>query len=398
MGLTSLQVCMDMDSASDQHHRWALQATMHEDALMDSSASPSEGDMLGPSQILMSERRLRPPQDQALKCPRCDSTHTKFCYYNNYSLSQPRYFCKTCRRYWTKGGTLRNIPVGGGFRKNRKSSSSSSSSSSKKLHSTEQQQQPLSMNSAQLINHQNPNPLMMMMSLPNPVDLQLSFQTDKYNNGYPFSLPSSNMIITSGSGNGNNSGGDGYSESMHYNHNNIASLESSPSGFIRPIDFCLDHKQVEALVMNNTSKSNNNHDGYSFNSQFVAGGGSYASNNNHLAGSSIYSNVQNLGYAHDIGLSYIDGNISASHQSLEYSGLHEHHDIPMDREVKPNTKMLALEWQQEGFSDARSSKDTFECLGSWSGMSSAGNYHHHHHQQQQQQLLLQSATTNSSVL
>ncbi|KAL0925827.1 hypothetical protein M5K25_004197 [Dendrobium thyrsiflorum] len=49
---------------------------------------------------------------QALKCPRCDSLNTKFCYYNNYSLSQPRYFCKSCRRYWTKGGSLRNIPIG----------------------------------------------------------------------------------------------------------------------------------------------------------------------------------------------------------------------------------------------------------------------------------------------
>ncbi|CAO2189631.1 unnamed protein product [Urochloa humidicola] len=28
-------------------------------------------------------------------CPRCESTDTKFCYYNT---SQPRHFCKTCRR------------------------------------------------------------------------------------------------------------------------------------------------------------------------------------------------------------------------------------------------------------------------------------------------------------
>ncbi|CAM8900343.1 unnamed protein product [Rhodiola kirilowii] len=52
-----------------------------------------------------------------LKCPRCDSANTKFCYYNNYSLSQPRHFCKACKRYWTRGGTLRNVPVGGGCRK-----------------------------------------------------------------------------------------------------------------------------------------------------------------------------------------------------------------------------------------------------------------------------------------
>ncbi|EPS72205.1 hypothetical protein M569_02555, partial [Genlisea aurea] len=56
----------------------------------------------------------------ALRCPRCDSPNTKFCYYNNYSLSQPRHFCKTCRRYWTKGGALRNVPIGGGCRKNKK--------------------------------------------------------------------------------------------------------------------------------------------------------------------------------------------------------------------------------------------------------------------------------------
>ncbi|CAJ1956018.1 unnamed protein product [Sphenostylis stenocarpa] len=78
------------------------------------------------------EKKQRPHPEQALKCPRCDSTSTKFCYYNNYSLSQPRYFCKSCRRYWTKGGTLRNVPVGGGCRKKRSSSSSSSSSTTLK--------------------------------------------------------------------------------------------------------------------------------------------------------------------------------------------------------------------------------------------------------------------------
>ncbi|KAL3651120.1 hypothetical protein CASFOL_007523 [Castilleja foliolosa] len=54
-----------------------------------------------------------------LRCPRCDSSNTKFCYYNNYNLTQPRHFCKTCRRYWTKGGALRSVPIGGGCRKNK---------------------------------------------------------------------------------------------------------------------------------------------------------------------------------------------------------------------------------------------------------------------------------------
>ncbi|XP_073004981.1 uncharacterized protein [Typha latifolia] len=61
-----------------------------------------------------------PPPGNAeppLRCPRCDSSNTKFCYYNNYNLTQPRHFCKTCRRYWTKGGALRNVPIGGGCRK-----------------------------------------------------------------------------------------------------------------------------------------------------------------------------------------------------------------------------------------------------------------------------------------
>ncbi|KAG1363747.1 dof zinc finger protein 4 [Cocos nucifera] len=70
-------------------------------------------------------------QQPPIKCPRCDSTNTKFCYYNNYNLSQPRHFCKACRRYWTKGGVLRNVPVGGGCRKTKRSSSSSSSKTSK---------------------------------------------------------------------------------------------------------------------------------------------------------------------------------------------------------------------------------------------------------------------------
>ncbi|XP_059647022.1 dof zinc finger protein DOF2.4 [Cornus florida] len=70
-----------------------------------------------------------PMPEAALKCPRCESTNTKFCYFNNYSLTQPRHFCKTCRRYWTRGGALRNVPVGGGCRRNKRSSKGSSSKS-----------------------------------------------------------------------------------------------------------------------------------------------------------------------------------------------------------------------------------------------------------------------------
>ncbi|XP_074304253.1 uncharacterized protein LOC141638966 isoform X2 [Silene latifolia] len=72
-------------------------------------------------------RLLKIPPPAPLKCPRCESTNTKFCYFNNYSLLQPRHFCKTCRRYWTHNGALRNVPVGGGCRRNKRSSSKSSS-------------------------------------------------------------------------------------------------------------------------------------------------------------------------------------------------------------------------------------------------------------------------------
>ncbi|XWS59374.1 hypothetical protein CRYUN_Cryun08bG0116200 [Craigia yunnanensis] len=69
------------------------------------------------------ERGWKPSAEISPNCPRCGSSNTKFCYYNNYSLTQPRYFCKGCRRYWTKGGSLRNVPVGGGCRKNRRGKS-----------------------------------------------------------------------------------------------------------------------------------------------------------------------------------------------------------------------------------------------------------------------------------
>lgn len=78
----------------------------------------------------------QPPQQQALKCPRCDSSNTKFCYYNNYSLSQPRHFCKACKRYWTRGGTLRNVPVGGGCRKNKRVKKPPSSSAATAIDSS----------------------------------------------------------------------------------------------------------------------------------------------------------------------------------------------------------------------------------------------------------------------
>ncbi|PKA47209.1 Cyclic dof factor 1 [Apostasia shenzhenica] len=61
----------------------------------------------------------------ALPCPRCKSRETKFCYFNNYNVNQPRHFCRACRRYWTAGGSLRNVPIGAARRRNRLSTHSS---------------------------------------------------------------------------------------------------------------------------------------------------------------------------------------------------------------------------------------------------------------------------------
>ncbi|KAL6867191.1 hypothetical protein ACP4OV_015215 [Aristida adscensionis] len=113
-----------------------------ENALQDSTGSPSQvevtdtddssaaknssadqeqqqqGDTANPKE------KLKKP-DKILPCPRCNSMDTKFCYYNNYNINQPRHFCKNCQRYWTAGGAMRNVPVGAGRRKSKSASAAS---------------------------------------------------------------------------------------------------------------------------------------------------------------------------------------------------------------------------------------------------------------------------------
>ncbi|GFZ00168.1 cycling DOF factor 3 [Actinidia rufa] len=85
-----------------------------------SSPEPSKNEEQ--SETSASEEKTMKKPDKILPCPRCNSTDTKFCYYNNYNVNQPRHFCKNCQRYWTAGGTIRNVPVGSGRRKNKSSS------------------------------------------------------------------------------------------------------------------------------------------------------------------------------------------------------------------------------------------------------------------------------------
>ncbi|EOY28204.1 hypothetical protein QUC31_012907 [Theobroma cacao] len=106
---------------------------MKQNQQQDRRLKPLTGENQQPQQ---QQQQQHPPQ----KCPRCESLNTKFCYYNNYSLSQPRYFCKNCRRYWTQGGTLRNVPVGGGCRKGKRTKTSSSGENSRSQPQIPQQQ------------------------------------------------------------------------------------------------------------------------------------------------------------------------------------------------------------------------------------------------------------------
>jgi hypothetical protein len=108
-------------NAADQHHPslpMVLQPISSNPSPTSSSTSSRSSTQRSPS-ATSSPQGPPGPEQAPLRCPRCNSSNTKFCYYNNYNLTQPRHFCKTCRRYWTKGGALRNVPIGGGCRKPR---------------------------------------------------------------------------------------------------------------------------------------------------------------------------------------------------------------------------------------------------------------------------------------
>ncbi|WJX39096.1 hypothetical protein P8452_26682 [Trifolium repens] len=317
-----------MESSADH---W-LQGTIHEESGMDSS-SPLSGDMLTCSRpsSMIDQRRLRPPHDLSLKCPRCDSTHTKFCYYNNYSLSQPRYFCKTCRRYWTKGGTLRNIPVGGGCRKNKKVSNKKSNDINHHLASNNNniQNQPHHVPSY----HQNPK------------DLQLSFPDVQFSH-------LSNLLGTNGAlGNPN--------FMLESKYSNVGMLENP-----RPIDFMMESK-LEGIIGSSSRNfdnyfgngdhmsmnmgvgdmMNSTQNGLSQNFHHAFGGMSFDGGNNNNNGAYLMDSCQRLMLPYD----------ANDHE--------DHNDGSID--VKPNPKLLSLEWQQDqGCSDV--GKESFG-YGSWSG-------------------------------
>ncbi|KAJ4974606.1 hypothetical protein NE237_007780 [Protea cynaroides] len=305
MGITSLQVCMDTSE-------W-LQGMTHEEARMDSSSSPS-GDIITCSRPLL-ERRLRPQQDQALKCPRCDSTHTKFCYYNNYSLTQPRYFCKTCRRYWTKGGSLRNIPVGGGCRKNKRVAVNKKSSDNN---------QPLNQHHIS------------SSSSHDATDLHLSFPE----------LQLSHLTTFLGHPSAGNIGNNPLLMENKYN----ALLENHPRSaveFLNPRNHDFMGSGELGLL---SGVDNMGHHGFS-------------TPNLHGLCSSPYGN----------GICFDGSNASTVVDTCQrlmfpFEGSHDH-EYPNAVETKPNKQLLSLDWQDQGYSEV--GKDSFgylHSLGSWGGM------------------------------
>ncbi|KAL0299914.1 UNVERIFIED_CONTAM: Dof zinc finger protein DOF1.1 [Sesamum calycinum] len=64
-------------------------------SLPSSSPSPSSSS----TSVATTAAAAAAAASENLRCPRCDSSNTKFCYYNNYNLTQPRHFCKTCRHW-----------------------------------------------------------------------------------------------------------------------------------------------------------------------------------------------------------------------------------------------------------------------------------------------------------
>ncbi|KAK9066550.1 hypothetical protein SSX86_013873 [Deinandra increscens subsp. villosa] len=98
------------DQRNDESEEGPKTPSIEED-IMSENVQSTDGETVN-----LQPRILKKP-DKILPCPRCDSMNTKFCYFNNSNVNQPRHFCKSCQRYWTAGGTMRNMPVGAGRRK-----------------------------------------------------------------------------------------------------------------------------------------------------------------------------------------------------------------------------------------------------------------------------------------
>ncbi|KAL9679035.1 hypothetical protein QQ045_016888 [Rhodiola kirilowii] len=112
------------DYQGESAHRGLRDDGSVSSGIVDMEGSVNEGLQNGDdeSSTVAEGKSLKRP-DKIVQCPRCNSMETKFCYYNNYNVKQPRHFCKKCQRYWTAGGSMRNVPIGSGRRKSKSLSS-----------------------------------------------------------------------------------------------------------------------------------------------------------------------------------------------------------------------------------------------------------------------------------
>nr|GMD11498.1 dof zinc finger protein DOF1.4-like [Ipomoea batatas] len=99
---------------------------------------------------------------------------------NEWPIHQPRHFCKACKRYWTRGGTLRNVPVGGGCRKNKRikrpsAPSVSSSSATQDHHISAPSSSAPNLQVQAQMDHHHINPLLYGLPTSTPSELGLSF-------------------------------------------------------------------------------------------------------------------------------------------------------------------------------------------------------------------------------
>ncbi|KAM0881749.1 hypothetical protein ACQ4PT_032758 [Festuca glaucescens] len=88
----------------DAHHATASTSTSTEE-----STPPPPPPIPPPPQPTTPVQAQAAAGGEPLPCPRCGSRETKFCYFNNYNVRQPRHLCRACRRYWTAGGALRRV-------------------------------------------------------------------------------------------------------------------------------------------------------------------------------------------------------------------------------------------------------------------------------------------------
>lgn len=69
---------------------------------MKGSANDEATQSSGEDEPQQSKKTTKLPRPEGkFPCPRCSSDNTKFCYYNNYNIKQPRFYCKV-RWLWMR--------------------------------------------------------------------------------------------------------------------------------------------------------------------------------------------------------------------------------------------------------------------------------------------------------